>query len=209
MNFETIRVKPITYKLNVGEEILKKLRPVFQVSSESYSYATTTSKDVQGQPTFDENVRLKREEKGHFEVTLRDSRSKELIGTGQMRFDSLRKEEGTHQEWISLKDILGNEIGKALVEYEIKPQNQLMQGEFGSAEKVMGEMRRALDSMVTETNKMFDQFRKSYFPELTMGMESPKKGLMGESEKMKETGKIEPEKQSSTQGGKATNPKKM
>jgi len=167
---ETLHVKPITYKLDIDDEQMKKLRPFFKVSSGSFSGITKTIRH----PTKNEDeVRIKRKEKGSVLVELWDrnsSRPENLIGRGEVKYDSLSSKEGLYEEWIPLLDRSHKQIGKALVEIEVTPvQNELSFDDIfkSSIEDMNHSFKRAIEDM----NRSFEHFHhflpSTSFPSLT------------------------------------------
>jgi len=167
MNFENIRVKPVTYKLNISDDVLKTLNPCFSVSAGSFSKMSKKSTNLGGSPNFDEDLQIQRKEKANINVELRDANSYDLIGRGHIEYDSLSSKEGKFNEWIPLKDLLGNEVGRALVEVEISPQQASLGFDsynFG-LKGIMDEMHERMDRIFGDTRRRFDEFALSMFPE--------------------------------------------
>lgn len=106
---EGLRVKPITYNLDIGRELMN---PSFQVRSGSFSQMLRTE--------FDQDVKLDRKEKGSVFIEVCDG--DELVGKGEITFNTLSNREGMFNEWIPLMDNSGKQVGQALVEIEISPE---------------------------------------------------------------------------------------
>jgi len=167
MSFQNLRVKPISYKLNGNEELIKKLHPYFNVSAGSFSKVSKKSQNINEKPNFDEDLQLQRKEKANIDVELRDSYSNNLIGSGHIEYDTLSNKEGKFNEWIPLKDILGNEVGKALIEVEVYPQKLGLGADdynFGM-KGIMDEMHERMDRIFDDSRKMMNEFSRSIFPE--------------------------------------------
>jgi len=184
---DTLKVKPITYKLNISDEELKKMRPFFKLSSGSYSRITKTIKHPhQGDPKFDQEVHLKKKEKGSVCVELWDrnsSRPENLIGRGEIKYTSFDNLKGNKfEEWIPLLDRNNKEVGKALVEINIIPMNQNLSIEdmfSRSLNEIENTYRRAIEDF-RDTFESFGKFAlpSETKPQLTTGTEKMK----GESE---------------------------
>jgi len=162
---ETLHVKPITYKLDIDDERMKKLRPFFKVSSGSVSGITKTVNHLKKN---EDEIRIRKKEQGSVLVELWDrnsSRPENLIGRGEVKYDSLSKREGLYEEWIPLLDRNHKQIGKALVEIEITPvQNNLSFDDMfqRSIEDMNHSFKRAIEDM----NRSFEHFNR-FLPSTT------------------------------------------
>jgi len=156
---ETLNVKPITYKLDLDDEKMKKLRPFFKVSSGSFSGITKTVNHLDKN---EDEIRIRKKEQGSVLVELWDrnsSRPENLIGRGEVKYDSLSNKEGMYEEWIPLLDRNHKQIGKALVEIEVIPvQHNLSFDDMfhRSIEDMNTSFKRAIEDM----NRSFDHFNR-------------------------------------------------
>jgi len=154
---ETLNVKPITYKLDIDDEQLKKLRPFFKVSSGSFSGITKTVNHLDKN---EDEIRIRKKEEGSVLVELWDrnsSRPENLIGRGEVKYDSLSNREGMYEEWIPLLDRNNKQVGKALVEIDVTPvQNNLSFDDMfkRSIQDMNHSFRRAIEDM----NRSFEHF---------------------------------------------------
>jgi len=166
---ETLHVKPITYKLDIDDEQMKKLRPFFKVSSGSFSGITKTVRHPsKGDPKNEDEVRIKRKEKGSVLVELWDrnsSRPENLIGRAEVKYDSLSSREGLYEEWIPLLDRNHKQIGKALVEIEITPvMNELSYDDI--FQRSIEDMNHSFKRAVEDMNRSFEHFNR-FLPSTT------------------------------------------
>jgi len=188
MDTETIHVNPITYKLNMDDEELKKYRPFFKVSSGSSSKITKTIKHSNKN---EEKIKLKRKEKGDVIVELWDrssSQPENLIGRGEVKYHHLSEKEGKFEDWIPLYDRNNKEIGKALVEINIVPIHQEL-GYEDVFNRSIEDMHRSFNRAIEDMGSSFEHFHRTALPStatpsLTSGMEK-------EKEKEKKTEMIE------------------
>lgn len=153
-------VNPKDYKLKCSEEILKTLKPYFELKASSYSHYSQAQQLTNGHSSPDQqSVQPKQEAKTSINLTLRDANTGELLGKGQLIFDHTAEKPEKFEEKVSLKDILGNEIGEATVEVQqIKPQQpkKTIEDEFRR-------MRKEMQGMMRATNRMFDAFSRRHF----------------------------------------------
>jgi len=192
MNFESLSVHPVTYKLKGNDEAIKKLCPCFKVSAGSFSEYTKEGKTVDNKPQFDDDLCVKRKEKANIDVELRSCINRELIGKGHIDYNSLSNREGKFNEWIPLKDILGNEVGSALVEVEVKPEKKMMRFEDFDMhfKQLHDEMTHSMNRMLKDSMDLFKGFFPERFSQLPSGESSAPKKIEGDqrTERMCEEG---------------------
>jgi len=123
---EGLRVRPITYNLDIGRELMN---PCYTVSSGSFSQEVISG--------INEDVHIDRKEKGSIFIEVRDG--EELIGKGEVKYSTLADREGMFNEWIPLRNADGDEVGQVLVEIEISPEAGKIHGGFNGMLKDMKE----------------------------------------------------------------------
>lgn len=148
-----VRVNPKDYKLNVSEDILKNLKPYFEVSSRSVSSTHMEKEMSHGQSKKTGG----HEGKTWIDVRLRDSASGELLGKGHVEFDENGKKPEKYEEKVALKDVFGNTVGEAVLDIEQKKI------QTGSIDDEFRKMRREISHMMRETNRIFDNFSRKYY----------------------------------------------
>jgi hypothetical protein len=204
---ETLQVKPITYKLDIDDEQMKRLRPFFKVSSGSFSGITKTVKyPAQGDPKNEDEIRIRKKEKGSVLVELWDrnsSRPENLIGRGEVKYTNLSSKEGAYEEWIPLLDRNHQQIGKALVEIEVTPVNMDLSFDDMFQRSIEG-MNHSFKRAIEDMNRSFDHFNRfmlpsASFPSLT---EAPKQQAISskDQEKVSASSNKEIKKDASSQG---------
>jgi len=162
---QNIKVNPIKYELNFDEETLKNISPVYKVSSNSYSKVVKRIKKSKDNDPSKDKVKTKQREQGSvtIEVWNKNDRNPEnLIGKGKVKYDYLRPSEGKTEEWIELKDRQGNVVGKALVEVEISPSNNMLEAGEDFFNRVMDDMSH----MIEDEGPFFRGFGRSFLPSL-------------------------------------------
>ena len=151
MSVKKLIINPKDYKLKCSEEVLKTLKPYFELKSSSFSHYSNTQHLSNG-PTSSNQQALqpKQEAKTSINLTLRDANSGELLGRGSLVFYHTQEKPEKFEEIVPLKDILGNEIGHAILEIQqIKPQEP----KRSSIEDEFRRMRKEMHGMMTATNR--------------------------------------------------------
>jgi hypothetical protein len=125
---DTLRVRPVDIKLDLDDKTLKDLNPVYRITSGSYSSITTKRGGIH------EATNVNRKEKGSVRLEVwkgNDSDPKNLIGKGEIHFNTLKEKEGKFNEWIPIHDHQGKKIGQVEFEIEITPSRSLQMGHMG------------------------------------------------------------------------------
>jgi len=148
-------VTPKAHKLNISEDILKNIKPVYQISSSSQSSAQYGRKLVEGK-WVDESTR---DSRVNFDLVLRDANSGELIGKGQFECNPEKENREKFEENIVLKNILGQEVGTATLEVQ-KPKEE---NHDRSVEDEFRFMRKALHGMLRNQDRMWRDFHRGFF----------------------------------------------
>jgi len=174
MSQQLWRVKPITFKLNCSEECQTHLRPYFQVHTGLLTHGTSCGTKEGGETKFQETIEIKAPENNIVHLVLRDSTTQELIGKACYNLSPLVGKKEKHCEWILLKDIIGREVGKAMVEFEPKEEVSTVSPLAQTAvspttevdiDEVIESMKDNLATLMWETNSMFDDFRRRFLPD--------------------------------------------
>lgn len=152
MSISNLRVNPKDFKLNCSDEILKTMKPYFDVSSRCTS-SMHMEKEVHGGQS---KKTTGHEGKCIIDVRLRDSRSGELLGKGHVEYDEGANKPEKYDEKVELKDVFGNKIGEATLEVEQK------KGQINSVEAEFRKMRHEVNHMMRETNKVFENFSRKH-----------------------------------------------
>jgi hypothetical protein len=152
MSIRNLRVNPKDYKLNCSEDIMKNLKPYFEVSSRCISLTHAEKEMSQG---------TSKKTSGHegkciIDVKLRDSVTGDMLGKGHVEYDENAKKPDKYEEKVELKDVWGNKVGEAVLEVEQKKMQQ------GGIEEDFRKMRREIGHMMRETNRIFDNFSRRY-----------------------------------------------
>ena len=189
---DLIHVRPILYRLDIDDERHKKLRPYFKLSSGPYS-RTSKRVDAIGRGTGDTlTVGKKAEDSMIVELWDRHEFKKEnLLGKGTLDLKKFSGQKGITEEWVILYDNEGKQIGKALLEIEMPPEEQkltnkdLFQGVMEDARNRFGgfieDSISIFDRMLKDTSKLFEDISKEF------GMDEEFPRLKGE-ESMKSRG---------------------
>ncbi len=121
MKSEYIYIRLMTYKLKINEKYLRGMRPYFKVKSESQSQISKTIKHpMQGEPKFEEELKLRKRDNNIFLIELWDrvsNQNQELIGRGRFRVNNLSHQNSKFKEWVPIYDKSYNKVGKVLVKY--------------------------------------------------------------------------------------------
>jgi len=225
-------IAPKGHKLNLDEEILKNLKPYFQISSRGHSNSQHSRKLVEGK-WIEEDTK---DSKIQIDIVLRDSNSGELIAKGHFECNPDNENREKYEENVALKSITGQEIGTVTIEIA-KPQEEKPRM---SIEHEFRHMRRALGGMMRQANRMFKDFSRNFYdddnfsfgmlddwmrPELMLesendwfpefklpsgGKNSPKnrRNELKESQSQQEKKVLEPEKKNSDKREMSTEEKK-
>jgi len=121
--------------------------------------------------------KLKKPEDNILHIVLRDSISQELIGKACFDLTPLLGKNEKRAEWIVLRDVLGRDIGKGLIEIEpreMPKQMSTIKGQSGELmpetidvdiEEVVETMKDQLAEMMWDTSNMFNNFRRRFLPD--------------------------------------------
>jgi len=187
LKFETLHVKPITYKLDLDDEQMKNLRPFFKVQSGARSKITKTIKHPENKN--DDEIVIRKKEKGSVTVELWDgnsARPENLIGRGEVKYDNLSSKEGKHEDWIPLYDRNNKQVGKALVEIDVESAKNMLN--YDDMFKMsLGGMDQSFKRALEDMNRTFDQF--NHLLPITSGTQQ--QAIKSEGQQQKDQGTIQ------------------
>lgn len=168
MQNESYRIKPINYRLNCSEELQTRLRPYFQVCTDLSSRRNEVGGLSRNEARIHENIDVTPSEKNTIDLVLRDSVTEELIGRSTINLNLVSYRQGAVTEWFLLRDLLGIEVGKVMVELECR--SMIRPGEIRpsiSNEELIEELREGMAELMLETNMIFNEMSKKHFPDLS------------------------------------------
>jgi hypothetical protein len=132
------------------------------------------AKEIEKEPKFEESIHFRPGEKENVDVVLRDSITQELIGRSTIHLDQVKQKKGVYTEWFDLHDFLGFNVGRIMLELEWKHVGELQREskqqplhELVDVEDLIEDLRDSLSDMMLETNLMFHDITRRFFPDFS------------------------------------------
>jgi len=126
MTTSNVYVRPITYRLILTNKEMIGMRPYFKIKSEKDVAITKSIKHPRtGEPIFEDELKIKGEERGTIELELRD-RSRypgsDLLGTAKLKYSTLAPKGYRAKKWIPLLGLGSVRVGEIQVAITVPPK---------------------------------------------------------------------------------------